>query len=438
VTVLYGLIRAVLGVLLRCFYRIERAGPAVLPDGPLLLVGNHPNALVDPALLIALCPRPLTLLAKAPLFRIPVLGWLVRALGALPVVRLQDGPSSHEMARNAEALEAAARGLASGRAVALFPEGRSHSEPALGALKTGAARLALQASVPVQIVPVGLTYADKQRFRSGVRIEFGPPLRVSSTGHQPEDVRALTARIAEALGGVTLNLPRWEDLPLLQAAEDLYALATAAPARDPERQRLFARGLSLLRLEQPERAAALQAEVLAFQRRLALTRAEATDLGIEYRPGQVARFVLRNLTAVVLGLPLAALGMVVFGPVALATRAALRLVRADADMVATLKLVAALLLGPLYVAALAAVVWKFFGGGWALLWIVGALPLAFFTRRFLARRAEAFADARLFFRFGNTSERKRHLREEADALARRLTEVVEELRPRLTGSPAED
>ena len=73
-------------------------------------------------------------------------------------------------------------------------------------------------------------------------------------------------------------------------------------------------GLTLIRAEQPARAAELQSEVLALQRRLALTRAEASDLGLRYRPAGVARFVLRNLVAVVVGLPLALVGLVAFGP----------------------------------------------------------------------------------------------------------------------------
>ena len=120
----YAVVHRVLSFALGLFYRIERAGPP-LPDGPLLLVGNHPNALIDPGLMIAVSARPLTFLAKEPIFRMPGLGALVRALGALPVVRAQDDPA--RMRENAEALGAASRGLAEGRAIALFPEGRSHS-----------------------------------------------------------------------------------------------------------------------------------------------------------------------------------------------------------------------------------------------------------------------------------------------------------------------
>ena len=430
----YAVVRSVVSFALRCFYRIERAGPP-LPEGPLLLVGNHPNALIDPGLMIAVSTRPLTFLAKEPIFRMPGLGTLVRALGALPVVRAQDDPA--RMRENLEALGAAARGLAEGRAIALFPEGRSHSEPSLGALKTGAARLALQAGVPVRIVPLGLTYAEKGRFRSTVRVEFGQALEVAPGPLEPERVRALTERIAAALRAQTLDLAAWEDLPLIEAADALYVLATDAPARDAERQRLFARGLALLRAEQPGRAAQLSGEVLAFQRRLALTRADATDLGIRYRPGNVLRFVLRNLVALVLGLPLAAAGVALFGLPVLGTRLALRLAGTEADMVATVKLLAALVLGPLYVAAVAVAVGLWVGPWWGVGVAVLALPLALFTRRFLSRRAEAVRDARMFFVLGNRSARKQTLLAEAQALAARVRSVADEVLPRLTGSGAD-
>lgn len=395
-----------------------------------MLVGNHPNGLVDPGLMIAVSSRPLTFLAKEPIFRMPLLGSLVRALGALPVVRVQDDPT--RMRENLEALGAAARGLAEGRAVALFPEGRSHSEPSLGALKTGAARLALQASVPVRIVPLGLTYAEKGRFRSAVRVEFGPAIEVTPAAPEPERVRALTERIASALRLLTLELAAWEDLPLIEAADALYVLATAAPARDAERQRLFARGLALLRAEQPERATALSEQVLSFQRRLALTRADATDLGVRYRPWTVLRFVLRNVVALALGLPLAVLGVLAFGLPVLGTRLALRFAGTELDMVATVKLLTGLVLGPLYVCALAVGVGFWLGPWWAVAVAAGALPLALFTRRFLSRRGEAIRDARLFFVLGNRSARKQQLLEEARALAARVTAVADEVLPRLT------
>ncbi len=426
---IYRLIRRILSFALSCFYRIERAGPP-LPAGPLLLVGNHPNALIDPGLMIAVSARPLTFLAKEPIFRMPGLGALVRALGALPVVRAQDDPA--RMRENAEALGAASRGLAEGRASALFPEGRSHSEPSLGSLKTGAARLALQAGVPVQIVPLGLTYAEKRRFRSRVRVEFGPALEVAPAPPEPDRVRALTDQIAAALRGLTLELAAWEDLPLIEAADALYVLATDAPARDAERQRLFARGLALLRAEQPQRAAELGGEVLAFQRRLAVTRADASELGLRYRPWTVLRFVLRNDLALVLGLPLAAAGIAVFALPVIATRLALKLARTEPDMVATVKLLAALVLGPVYVATLAVLIGLWVGPWWGVAVAVAALPLAFFTRRFISRRAEAIRDARLFFVLGNRSARKQKLLAEAQVLSARVAAVADEVLPRLT------
>src|SRR5262249_59451790 len=146
---------------------------------------------------------------------------------------------------------------------------------------------------------VGLTYADKERVRSRVHIEVGPALSIGPGPATPEAVHGLTERITEALRNLTLNLASWADLPLIQAAESLYVLATGAPAKDAERDRLFARGLALIRAEQPARAAELQGEVLALQRRLALTPAEASDLGLRYQPARVAPVLPPNLAAAV-------------------------------------------------------------------------------------------------------------------------------------------
>jgi len=242
----------------------------------------------------------------------------------------------------------------------------------------------------------------------------------------------LTERIAAALRSLTLELAAWEDLPLLEAADALYVLATDAPARDAERRRLFARGLALLRAEQPEATAELAARVLSFQRRLALTRADATDLGIQYRPGTVLRFVARNATALLLGLPVALAGAVAFAPAVLATRGALRLARTEPDMVATVKLLASLVLGPVYVLGLALAAWRWLGPWWAVAVAAGALPLALFTRRFIDQRAEAIRDARLFLVLGQRSGRKQRLLAEARALSTQVTALADQLLPRLT------
>jgi glycerol-3-phosphate O-acyltransferase / dihydroxyacetone phosphate acyltransferase len=137
-----ALIRAAAGRAAAAFYRIERRGPAV-PPGPVLLVANHPNSLLDPLVLFHTAGRPSRPLARAPLFDRPVIGRLIRAVGGIPVHRREDAPAM--MARNRDALQATIRALRAGDAVQIFAEGRSHSDPSVSRLRTGSARIALGA-----------------------------------------------------------------------------------------------------------------------------------------------------------------------------------------------------------------------------------------------------------------------------------------------------
>src|SRR5512139_1264168 len=93
------------------FYRVERAGGHV-PDGPVLLVVNHPNALLDAAILWTTAGRDVRFLAKSTLFRRHIMAPLVRRSGAIPVYRRID--EGVDTSRNVETFAAVADALDSG------------------------------------------------------------------------------------------------------------------------------------------------------------------------------------------------------------------------------------------------------------------------------------------------------------------------------------
>jgi 1-acyl-sn-glycerol-3-phosphate acyltransferase len=140
--ILHRIIRRVTGWAVGVFYHLEISGPDV-PTGPILVAANHPNALVDPIVVFRVAGRLVRPLAKAPLFDHPLIGMALRGLGGLPVYRRQDDPALTHL--NDSTFDAAIAALQRSEAVLIFPEGQSHSEPALTPLKTGAARIALLA-----------------------------------------------------------------------------------------------------------------------------------------------------------------------------------------------------------------------------------------------------------------------------------------------------
>lgn len=436
----YRAFRLVVTLLLRNFFRVEPvADPsrALELDGPVIFVGNHPNGLVDPGLLFVLVRRHVTFLAKAPLFGMPVLGWILKGLDALPVFRKQDGAG--DTSKNDATLTASVDALVKGRAITLFPEGKSHSEPQLAELKTGCARIALDAvakGAKVRIVPVGITYGEKNRFKSLVHVEVGEVLDVSafSTGQGSADaeaVRRLTDGIAKALSSITLNLGAWEDLPLVETAEALYALERGDQAGDVERQKAFARGIALFRAEQPERFEALKHELNAYRRRLDLVRVSPEELTFLYRPATVARFVVRNLVWL-LGLPVFLAGMVAFVipfwiPIALVA-----VTKPSKDTESTVKVLTLLLLAPFWWALLVVLAWWQLGLVAGLVTLAVVPALALFTRWYFERRSAAVRDARVFFLFFSRQRLKARLLAEGATLAKSIDAVADELRPRVT------
>jgi 1-acyl-sn-glycerol-3-phosphate acyltransferase len=383
-------IRGILRVILRVFFpQIELSGLDRVPaEGPVILAVNHPNGLIDPLFLLCLSPRPVSFLAKAPLFELPVIGWFVSALGSIPVYRRQDG--GFDPAKNRQTFERARAILSGGGVIAIFPEGASHGDPKLRPLKTGAARIALGATSmaggerQLEIVPVGIYYTAKRIFRSAALLYFGEPIRVTPAtmkpdGEPPSDaVRALTDRIERALSDVTLQADEHEALALVGRAEEMFS--SDEPAAEDrlvdkfELRRRFMAGYTTLRTKAPERLAAISARITRYEAELQKAGLDPKTLQpAGLMTGDRAAAALGSLESLIVVLPLALIGTVINYPAyRLVGFIATGLSRNDEDIVATIKMIAGALLFPLTWILVAMAI----GFKWGLLAGVAALVIA--------------------------------------------------------------
>jgi 1-acyl-sn-glycerol-3-phosphate acyltransferase len=423
----------------KAYYRFSIAGGTVPRNGPVLLVANHPNSLLDPAMVAAAAGRPVRFLAKSTLFPHPAVGWLVRGAGAIPVYRQQDDPA--QMRRNTEMFRAVHDALASGAAVGIFPEGISHSNPAIAPLKTGAARIALGGATLIgrsfPIIPVGLVVRDKGTFRSAALAIIGTPIGwddIALAGADTNDaVRDLTGRIDAAIREATVNLERWEDAPLVECAEAIHAAELGAAGDQltrHERVRDTARILLLLRDSGDPRWEPLANDVRAHDRALGKLGLRPIDLREAPRVRAALAWTLRRLPLVAAAASgVAAIGITLFWLPYRLTGIVANIGSPNEDTLSTHKLLGGALLFTLWIVLLSVTVGVIAGPGWGVLAFAGLPLLAFATLAIIERWQDSWTDARRFLRLRRRDDLLTALRETQHALALRLEEVRENSPP---------
>jgi glycerol-3-phosphate O-acyltransferase / dihydroxyacetone phosphate acyltransferase len=362
--VIRKLIVGILRFALRVYFRhIEVVGVEHVPlDTPVIFVLNHPNALVDPVFLLCLAPRRVSFLAKAPLFRMPVLGAFVRALDSLPVYRRQD--EGEDVSRNEETFVAARSLLARGGTIGICPEGVSHDEPRLRPIKTGAARIALGAISTgevrnLKIVPAGLYYTQKTMFRSGALLYFGTPIEVTP-GELDEHgsparnaVKELSNQIETAMRSVILDAEHEEALHTINRAERIFSTQKdddeeGSLAAELQLLQRFIKAYALLRQKSPERLRRLELRMIKFERQLRQAGIDTDELLPPGSPLEVFfHLITRTVVFALLALP-AMVGAVIHYPAyRLGGYLATRFYHDSEDVISTIKIASALLLFPL-------------------------------------------------------------------------------------------
>ncbi len=434
-----------MGAVAAVFYQVDRHGPPV-PSGPVMITANHPNSLVDPLLIFRCSERATRPLGRAPLFDRLLLGAVMRALGGIPVHRRQDDPEA--MHRNEDTFRAAVGVLLEGGAIQIYPEGRSHSESQLAELRTGAARIALQAEaaagwrLDLSIVPVGITYSRKESARTGVVVRFGRAFACADLeqayGHDPAmAVRMLTRRIEAGIRAQTLNFVHAGDRALVEMAEQMFVRESRwVPWRTRERlgtrfprlQR-FAAALEWVRRNAPEEHEALVAKVGHYAALHSFVKAGAGDVPVKYGVRPVARYIAVRGSLLVLGLPAALMGVLLWGPVVGVAVLAARLMRPAFEVRAISKLIA-LFLGAVLAWTAGTLAGYALGGAAAALAVAALAPLCgYVAMRWLEVAEEMREDAVLFVRLqGRPDVRRRfaRLRSEITAAFRRLEKKWEQ------------
>ncbi|KAG8980776.1 hypothetical protein FRB90_007498, partial [Tulasnella sp. 427] len=217
------------GALHSFFHEIRVINEDNVPkDGPVLVLCTHHNMIIDPAMLSSTFPhgRLIHYWAKATLFANPIAKAILVDAGNIPVNRRsKDNQSMFKGTFDA---------LGADEVVALFPEGTSYTEPRIMQVKDGASWAALEYTKwatseegkkknaqPLSLIPAGLVYTNKSKYRSSAIMEFGKAIPLAElaaefnngdTEAAKHAVKKLTRKIEATMVGLTINANDWETL----------------------------------------------------------------------------------------------------------------------------------------------------------------------------------------------------------------------------------
>ena len=189
-------------------------------DGAIMFAPNHTNTLMDALVVLSMDHTPKVFVARADIFRNPILARIFSFLKIMPIMRHRDGFSA--VKKNYVIIRKSVDVLMDRIPFCIFPEGTHQAKYSLLPLSKGILRIALQThehmpDFPLYIVPVGITYGNFFRYRSTLRMQFGKPINVGKVIQDnpqlvaQEQMNIMRDALAEGLRSATLFIPNDEN-----------------------------------------------------------------------------------------------------------------------------------------------------------------------------------------------------------------------------------
>ena len=205
------------------YRKILHVGLENIPkDGAIIFAPNHTNTLMDALVVLCYDYTPKVFVARADIFKNPVLAKIFHFLKIMPIMRQRDGFQA--VKKNQEIINKSVDVLKDRIPFCIFPEGTHQAKYSSLPLSKGIFRIAFQAhelmpDVPLYIVPIGVRYGDFFRFRSTLRMEFGKPINVGEFIQANENLtpqeqtNILKDLLTERLHDTLFHIPNDEDYP---------------------------------------------------------------------------------------------------------------------------------------------------------------------------------------------------------------------------------
>ena len=203
------------------YRKILHVGKENIPqDGAIIFAPNHTNTLMDALVVLCYDYTPKVFVARADIFKNPVLAKIFHFLKIMPIMRQRDGFQA--VKKNQEIINKSVDVLKDRIPFCIFPEGTHQAKYSSLPLSKGIFRIAFQAhelmpDVPLYIVPIGVRYGDFFRFRSTLRMEFGKPINVGEFIQANENLtpqeqtNAMKDLLTERLHDTLFHIPNDDD-----------------------------------------------------------------------------------------------------------------------------------------------------------------------------------------------------------------------------------